>query len=254
MEVSITGGSPRIRWLIRTGKSFIKKWTPPNHDPLVAWFLLQLVMIGCTIWILFENSFGDHIKKARWFRNHLEEISRLSRVHHLPPATPLPEGGSCSGDWDIVIHLNTTGPSTSTADIKGSAGFATGGDLWTNKNHTEMTLKISCGWRMSIHTGPYLDQFPAVLLFIKSKRCRVWTRTQLVDGEVRHEDGVVTQFWEGGTPRMSKLWLSAVMTSLAWCLGSWNLLNSVETGRGCMGWTIDMWKNQESRAESPQAV
>ncbi|CAL1149217.1 unnamed protein product, partial [Cladocopium goreaui] len=40
-------------------------------------------------------------------------------------AATCPSGGTCSGDWDIVIHLNTTGPSTSTADIKGATDINT---------------------------------------------------------------------------------------------------------------------------------
>eukprot|EP00439_Symbiodinium_sp_Y106_P033138 s3358_g3.t5 len=34
----------------------------------------------------------------------------------LPPQV---EAGGCTGDWDVVIHLNMSGPSTSIADIKG---------------------------------------------------------------------------------------------------------------------------------------
>ena len=33
----------------------------------------------------------------------------------------------CAGDWDVVIHLNMSGPSTSLADIKG--GLA----VWISK-------------------------------------------------------------------------------------------------------------------------
>ena len=39
-------------------------------------------------------------------------------------------------------------------------------------------------------------QFPAVLLFIQSIAVGL-TQTQLVDGEVKHEDGVLTQLGEG---------------------------------------------------------
>ena len=72
-------------------------------------------------------------------------ISSGTTWHHVTPCGTT-QGGSCSGDWDIVIHLNTTGPSTSTADIKGGLG-----QNW--KKHTppcffeskieEMKLKIT---------------------------------------------------------------------------------------------------------------
>lgn len=56
-------------------------------------------------------------------------LRHISDFHGFPEA-PLPcvraQGGTCSGDWDIVIHLNTTGPSTSTADIKGGLGTKRG--------------------------------------------------------------------------------------------------------------------------------
>ena len=49
----------------------------------------------------------------------------LACISSLFLASFMTEDGVCSGDWDIVIHLNTTGPSTSTADIKGATDINT---------------------------------------------------------------------------------------------------------------------------------
>ncbi|CAJ1333106.1 unnamed protein product [Effrenium voratum] len=50
-------------------------------------------------------------------------------LYSLPPIATLlggkSYGAACKGDWDILIHLNTSGPSTSTADIQGGTDINT---------------------------------------------------------------------------------------------------------------------------------
>ncbi|OLP76990.1 ATP-binding cassette sub-family A member 5 [Symbiodinium microadriaticum] len=44
---------------------------------------------------------------------------QLDRAISLDNSSDGVEVGGCTGDWDVVIHLNMSGPSTSLADIKG---------------------------------------------------------------------------------------------------------------------------------------
>eukprot|EP00438_Fugacium_kawagutii_P004583 Skav202860 [mRNA] locus=scaffold3206:19657:32602:- [translate_table: standard] len=52
-------------------------------------------------------------------------------------------GRSCSGDWDIEIHLNTTGPSTSTADIKGATDINTKLIPEVNRLNKGLSMEVS---------------------------------------------------------------------------------------------------------------
>ncbi|CAJ1443886.1 unnamed protein product, partial [Effrenium voratum] len=74
----------------------------------------------------FIASLPGYSSLTRFFESQDSYDSYLSsRDYGFTDQTPGPRGAACKGDWDILIHLNTSGPSTSTADIQGGTDINT---------------------------------------------------------------------------------------------------------------------------------
>lgn len=154
-------------------------------------------------------------------------------------AATCPSGGSCSGDWEILIHLNTTGPSTSTADIKGATDINTklmpevsslnkGLKMSTSRIYWSGGLSQSLG--LGLPTGGLVDLQSLVYawIFNTTGAYQFPNPSELPKCECMDPKGQatedfskcnVTSLFQTAVRSLTPQWSTAILGSSAGCLG-----------------------------------